>query len=536
MVSTRVSRRKLLLSTGTLVGALTGYGRAYATCDLVVAPNVFECSGAQLTTQQNFLVNNAEVSTVAGFGGVVTTDNVAINIQGLGALSFTDSYNAPLTAAQNALRIVANVGAPGSIAVNTNGILTGGNNGIYARNLGVGSGAVDIVATGDVSGTNGNGIYAQNINGTGLSIETASVSGGTRGIDARNLRSGALGGALDIFATGDVVGTSREGIYALNSGTDLSIETASVSGGWYGIRANNSGNGAFDIVATGVVRGTNYDGILVRNINGTDLSIETASVSGRYNGIRAVNSGSGALDIVATGDVVGTITQGIYAVNSTAGTGLSLETASVSGGRYGIRAINRGNGALDIVVTGDVIGNSRDGILARHLSGGPIRIVNAATARVTSNGTSAGAFAIQTEGGATDLTVAGTLNGGAGGAVQFDQVATLDDRLALVTGAVVNGNAFGGPGTDTLALQGSGNGSFNVAQLVDFEAGEKTGGGHWELDRQQHPDRQFHRRCWPVAGEWRPAQCSLRRDRRHARRRRHCRIDHGRKRRHYGAG
>jgi autotransporter-associated beta strand protein len=40
---------------------------------------------------------------------------------------------------------------------------------------------------------------------------------------------------------------------------------------------------------------------------------------------------------------------------------------------------------------------------------------------------------------------------------------------------------FGGLGTDTLVLQGSGIGSFDAGQLVDFEAGEKTGTSTWTL-------------------------------------------------------
>ncbi len=50
-----------------------------------------------------------------------------------------------------------------------------------------------------------------------------------------------------------------------------------------------------------------------------------------------------------------------------------------------------------------------------------------------------------------------------------------------MSGAIINGNVVGGPGTDTLGLSGTGSGSFNVAQLLAFEAGEKTGSGSWTL-------------------------------------------------------
>ena len=100
---------------------------------------------------------------------------------------------------------------------------------------------------------------------------------------------------------------------------------------------------------------------------------------------------------------------------------------------------------------------------------------------MTSTGTAATSFAIQTKGGAATVTVAGTVNGGAGGAIRFDQTTGFANRLELVTGAVINGNVLGGTGTDTLGLSGTGSGSFNVAQLTSFEAGQKTGSGTWTL-------------------------------------------------------
>ena len=73
--------------------------------------------------------------------------------------------------------------------------------------------------------------------------------------------------------------------------------------------------------------------------------------------------------------------------------------------------------------------------------------------------------------------MAGTLNGG----VSFDQTRSLDDKIALETCAAVAGNVLGGPGTDNLTLEGSGQGTFDVGQLVDFETAEKDGDGHWTL-------------------------------------------------------
>src|SRR5690606_693505 len=89
--------------------------------------------------------------------------------------------------------------------------------------------------------------------------------------------------------------------------------------------------------------------------------------------------------------------------------------------------------------------------------------------------------------GATSLTVAGTLNGGAGGAVRFQQASALDDRLELHPTAVINGTVFAGPGSDIFALGGTGAGIFDVSQIGpaaqyrDFEQFEKAGAGQWTL-------------------------------------------------------
>ncbi len=145
-------------------------------------------------------------------------------------------------------------------------------------------------------------------------------------------------------------------------------------------------------------------------------------------------------------------------------------------GTTGILAVNSGSGTIGVTANGTVTGSSGDGIYAQS-AGGPLAITVAATGTVSSTG----AAAIETKGAAATVTVAGTVNGGGGGAIKFDQAGVFANRLELVTGAVVNGNVLGGPGTDTLGLSGSGTGGFNVAQLSSFEAGAKTGSGSWTL-------------------------------------------------------
>src|SRR5688572_788646 len=124
-MSTPVFRRQLLLSTALAASALTGYGRrAYGACVNTVG-STFECSGAE-TTQQNILnIDNATVLTVPPGFSVNTADPIAVQITGDGALSYTDVNASALAASTTALSIRSGAGNPGSVTVNTNGVLIG---------------------------------------------------------------------------------------------------------------------------------------------------------------------------------------------------------------------------------------------------------------------------------------------------------------------------------------------------------------------------------------------------------------------------
>jgi hypothetical protein len=172
-MSSGALRRRALLSGTMLAAAVVGYGRrAYAAC-VNTGGSTYQCSGAETTTQ-TISANNAAVSTLAGFSVNAAAGN-AITITGDGALSYTDPNASPLTAPGTALYVKSTgddvgTGTPGSITIDTSGALSGGSNGIYARNYGTGT--LIIIANGDVTGTT-RGIDAKNSSsGTDLSVTT----------------------------------------------------------------------------------------------------------------------------------------------------------------------------------------------------------------------------------------------------------------------------------------------------------------------------------------------------------------------------
>jgi hypothetical protein len=163
------------------MGALTGYARSSYGHQICLLPGggTYVCSGSSSETQDLTLKNNAQVSTDPNGFDVDTTavggsGGNAISITGDGAISYTDANMFPLTATDTALYVQSNGddgATPGSVTVNTNGALTGGDYGIFAVN--VGSGALDITANGNVEGTTENGIYARNeVSGADLSVTT----------------------------------------------------------------------------------------------------------------------------------------------------------------------------------------------------------------------------------------------------------------------------------------------------------------------------------------------------------------------------
>jgi len=447
----RTMKRRLLLSSTMLVAAAVGYGRrAHAAC-VSVGVATYQCSGTD-TTEQLIFAANAAVSTLPGFN-VNTATGRAITISGDGAISYTDTHASPLTAVDTALYVKsagndAGTSTPGSVTIATNGTLNSGR-GIFARNHG--SGTLTITANGDVTGTSAFGIGAySSVAGTDLSVTTGAGTtvSGLDGIVASNFGSGTL----TITANGDVTGTSGRGIYARNfAGTALSVTTGTGTtvSGLYGVFARNQGSGALAITANGDVTGTSREGIDARNDTaGTDLSVTTAArttASGGTYGILALNNGRGALTITANGDVTGTSRVGIDARNDTAGTDLSVTTAArttVSGGTYGIRATNKGSGALTITANGDVTGTSGRGIYAVNTYRGSYLGVTTAVGTTVSG--LYGIFARNNGSGALAIKAYGNVTGTYSRGIEaFNSAAGSYLSVTTGTGTTVRGGAYG---------------------------------------------------------------------------------------------
>ncbi|RUZ74152.1 hypothetical protein EN943_24820 [Mesorhizobium sp. M7A.F.Ca.US.006.01.1.1] len=402
------------------------------------------------TTATDLTVSAAAVS---GKGGI------AVNNGGTGFTSVTAT--GLVTGASNN-GIDAYTGGAGltvsAAAVN------GGFAGIYAQNNG--TGATSVTATGTVTGTVDNGIdvYTQ---GTGLTVSAVTVNSGENGIRAYNSGDGAT----DITAIGAVSGTGSDGIFAFNNTAatgGLTIDAVTVSGGKYGIYAENQGTGVTSITAKGDVTGTGYTGIAAVNgiatfnpdgtiasvaasLNATDLTVDAAAVSGSQQGIYAYNSGSGATKITATGAVTGLT--GIHVTNADGATSLTVDAMAVNG-YTGVDARNYGTSATSITTKGAVTGAQGPGICGANY--GTDLTIDA----VAVSGDTTGLVAFNFGTGATKVTATGAVTGTLGAGIQAQTGAATTGGVTI-DAAAASGGLFGiyaehnGAGATTITATGT---------------------------------------------------------------------------------
>lgn len=376
-------------------------------------------------------VRNSATTTGLTIDAYNTTGNaygVYANNQGSGALSITTGGAVTGTTGKG---IYAYNGPSGTdLIVEASGDVTGQKTGIDADNHG--TGVLSITASGTTTASTYDGIYAINY-GSDLTVDAYNVSGGKSGVAAYNFGSGAT----TITTSGSVTGGTRAGILAFSGGTDLAIvASGNVVGETAGIYAYNDGSGALSITTGGSVTGVDY-GIRAKN-NGGDLTIvSTGAVYSDALGIQAIDSGNGVLSITASGGITAG-GEGIYAVSSTAGTAngdgnsLVISATDVTGWN-GIWATNNGEGALSITTAGLVTATNDRGIMGINQGAGTNLIVNAADVTASNS-----AIAVRNEGtGFLSVTSTGTLESASkNGVYAFNKASGTDLTIDVV-------NAYG---------------------------------------------------------------------------------------------
>ncbi|WP_184871678.1 hypothetical protein [Mesorhizobium sangaii] len=353
-----ISSTDLTIETTNVSGGTYGISAEHhGTGALSITATGTVTGGTGALTGGIYARNYGSDLTIVTSGGVSGGLGIGADQEGTGVLSITATGTVTGTYASGifALTGVNSTGLTINVA-DVSGVI-----GMFAEHHG--SGALTITASGPVTGgIDAGGIFALAYdNATGLSIEAADVSGGAYGILAIHRGSG---GALEITATGAVTGTDGGGIYAktFNNASGLTIHVADVSGGTYGIRALHGGTGALSITATGTVKGNGGSGIYARNdsaatgsattvtvqdsatVSGSTVGVELVSGTGRAAGVDNAGSIAGATGILANTAGSVTITNA-GSITGTGGTAIDLTGAGAS-------TINQQGGT----VTGNVVG------------------------------------------------------------------------------------------------------------------------------------------------------------------------------------
>ncbi|MEM7210608.1 MAG: autotransporter domain-containing protein [Pseudomonadota bacterium] len=416
-----------------------------ATCTGDVSTGIDADGPAINTLNINTLTQNiAPTGTIDPINFTTSNADATINLN-LGALQAV----AP-AGAQNVVE--ATVNGNGNATINTRGTLsnTGTGNGIQAVVTGSGNVTIDAVGnttTSGFAGISGQVLDAGNvaITSTGNVVVNAPAFPGFPAFPTRTF--GILGGVTN---AGDVQIRSNGNIQVTGGAIATGIQVNQFLGAIVPRTATVVSNG--NIVVNG--------GLVSRGITaGHDIgNINITSVG----------------DIAAEGGIdVTTSTSGDITINS---------TGNITGQSFGVSAFTAsGRGILS--VDGGVV-QGADGIVLNAVTTAPSTVSVLAGGTVQGNGTTATDRAIDITGGATNVTVAGTVTGAAGGAIQFAP-GTFADRLELHPGFTITGNVLADAGTDTLRFAGTGNGQFdlslidtgaNTQQYRNFEAFEVNSG------------------------------------------------------------
>nr|WP_249157869.1 FecR domain-containing protein [Bradyrhizobium sp. KB893862 SZCCT0404] len=410
---------------------------------------------------------DAQTVTFAGGTGTLQLDKLAgqnftgtIAGQAAADGAFTVTGGADIAAsAGDALDFSVSKGTHATVALTLSGTLSGATNGIGVTQNGVGD--VLLTATGDITGSDGHGIWLSDGSTGAGNITVNDLTGKATGIGANS------------------VGVLVENANAANSG-DISItQLGGAVGGAYGIDAVTWGSGDITIDAGGIITGSSIYGIRSRSYGTGTQTVTTEAgsvVTSGSSGVVAVNRA----EVLALGDQssitvtnYGTVNSGTnlnQGGNAPAGLeagylGSSTDSAAntnvygdvivnnygnvTAAGGYGIHAYSFGNG--DVTVNdgaGTTVIGAETGILAQALSGGTGNITVTLGAGATVKGTTGyGILAYSIDKGDISVTLAADDNimSGTSGVVAINYAAAIASGVGSTISVVAHGTIHSGP-------------------------------------------------------------------------------------------
>ena len=341
--------------------------------------------------------------------------------------------------------------------------VTGGSDGVQVVKLG--SGSIDIDATGSIKATGNNskdGIYVGHSGNGNVSITVSTVTGGTDGIDLRNFAGGTVTIIANSAVTANGSGEVDSGIFLYNDASGDSVSISAGSGGSFkgnnGVWVEDKSDALLSITAIGNFTGVGGNGVYIDKTGSGSVLMNVGQVTGKKRGIFVSHTGSGAVTITATKLVRSTNDSGAFSAIEiyNSGNQISLDLAGVTGNKHGVDTRTVETGSISIVNSGAV--NSRnDGIRAFVEGQGDVSITVSGDIKAGERGVGINTKA--TNGTTTIIANGGKIEGG-----------TAIKNLAGSSSVTINndaelaGDVRLGAGVDQLKIYST---KFNSSVLLD---------------------------------------------------------------------
>ena len=270
------------------------------------------------------------------------------------------------------------LGAGGSVYNDTNGFISGSDNGVN-----VNASPSSVVNRGVISGGY-SGVYMGQ--GSTLSNLNGTIGGGDNGVFVS-------GGAANVYNYGgSIVGTNGDGVFMNSGGTVVNKNTwswengvsqASIEGGVYGVEISG---GAGYVTNSGSITGDTRDGVRLRD-GGTVVNEKHGLILGNTDGVK-ITDGDGPSYVINSGTIIGTDNTGVRlegdggtVINQTSQrhgnnsgnntnnnetvsandsqTSSANNNPTIEGGKYGVE-ISGGSGT--VINSGTITGTDKDGV------------------------------------------------------------------------------------------------------------------------------------------------------------------------------
>ncbi len=344
----------------------------------IVANGAVAASGSGDKHAGIFLNNDASggaISVAVGSNGSLSGHN-GVFIDDKGGARVTVNATGNVTGVGGDGVYVNKTGS-GGVSVTASALIAG-TNGIDVRNFA--GGAISVVANGAVtangSGDKHAGIFLNN-DASGGAVSVTVVSNGSLSGHNGVFIDDKGGAGVTVNATGNVTGVAGDGVYIEKTGSgSVLVNVGQVTGKKRGVFINHTSTGTITATATKLVRSTAnagaFSGVEVIN-SGDNIDLVLAGVTGAKHGVEAKTTTTGSISIVTSGAITGQ-TDGIRAFVEGQGNVSVTVSGNITSGDQGF-ALNTkaGSGTTTIVINGGDIGGQKS---IKNLNGSSVITVN----------------------------------------------------------------------------------------------------------------------------------------------------------------